>query len=149
MTSQINKYLIFRLGDEEHAVPLLSVREVSSLRPIRPVPETPVHFLGVTNLRGSVISVISLCTKLGLVSSGPDSAKAILVFDLSGTTVGVQVDEVVSVTTIGEADIEREGHVSLPICADYLVGIAKDRDRLITIIDLSTLLAKDIVQAAA
>lgn len=149
MSSETSKYLIFRLGDEEHAVPLLSVREVSSMRQTRSVPETPHYFLGVTNLRGSVISVISLTKKLGLESSGPESAEAILVFDLEGTTMGVQVDEVVSVTAISNDDIETDGHVTLPISADYLYGIAKDGDRLITLIDLFTLLESDVLQAAA
>ena len=149
MISQANKYLIFRVGEEEHAVALLSVREVSSMRATREVPETPAYFLGVTNLRGNVISVISLATKLGVASSGPDSAKAILVFDLTGTTMGVQVDEVVSVNMIKETNIERDGQLSLPINARYLSGIAKDGDRLITIIDLTALLECDVIQAVA
>ena len=144
--SVANKFLVFRLGNEEHAVPLLSVREVSSMRPLRRVPETPHYHLGVTNLRGNVVSVISLCAKIGVDPIGPDSNKAMLVFDLSGTTLGVVVDEVLSVCAISSNEIDRETHVNLPISSRYLLGIAKISDRLVTLIDLTTLLEGAVVQ---
>ena len=140
MSSDADKYLIFRVGREEHAVPLLSVREVSSIRPTRPVPGTPSYFLGVTNLRGNVISVISLAQRLGVDSIGPESARAILVFDLAATTMGVVVDEVVAVAPITAGNIDTDAHGSLPQGAEYLFGIAKINDRLVTLLDLYALL---------
>ena len=149
MSGDADKYLIFRVGHEEHAVPLLSVREVSSVRPTRPVPGTPDYFLGVTNLRGNVISVVSLARRLAVESLGPDSARAILVFDLASTTLGVMVDEVVAVTAIGIDQIDREAHVTLPIASGYLLGIAKVGDRLITLLDLVSLLDDAVENKAA
>jgi purine-binding chemotaxis protein CheW len=149
MTNDADKYLIFRVGNEEHAVPLLSVREVSSMRVTRPVPGTPPHYLGVTNLRGHVISVVSLAKRLGVESSGSDEARAILVFDLATTTLGVLVDEVVAVTMVLASDIDREAHVALPIPTPYLLGIARVGERLITLLDLSTLLEETMLPKAA
>lgn len=117
------------------------------MRPLRGVPETPHYHLGVTNLRGNVISVISLCAKIGVKPIGPETSKAMLVFDLSGTTLGVVVDEVLSVCAVSSQNIDRETHINLPISSQYLLGIAKIADRLVTLIDLATLLEGAVVEA--
>ena len=56
----------FIIGDEEYAVPILSIQEI--IKPIEwtRVPQTPAYVLGVFNLRGSVIPLIDLRLKFGL-----------------------------------------------------------------------------------
>jgi purine-binding chemotaxis protein CheW len=56
----------FIIGEEEYAVPILSIQEI--IKPITwtRVPQTPAYILGVFNLRGSVIPLIDLRTKFGL-----------------------------------------------------------------------------------
>lgn len=149
MSSDSTKYLIFRVGLEEHAIPLLSVREVSSLRPTRPVPDTPAHFVGVTNLRGSVISILSLAKKLGVEPVGNDFARAILVFNIVNTTLGIIVDEVIAVRAFEENDIDRSGAATLPIPTQYVRGIAKIGERLVTLLDVPLLLQDDLATLAA
>jgi purine-binding chemotaxis protein CheW len=148
MIDSSQKFLLFRIDQEEHGVPLMSVREVSSQREVRPVPGVPPHFLGVTNLRGSVVSVISLAIKLGITDKHSDTARAMLVFDLAGTTMGVFVDEVLSVRAIPAADIDRETHAALPIPSRFISGIAKVDDRLVTLLDLVALLDGDLARAS-
>ena len=60
------RYLSFSLGSEDYAIPLLSVKEVIAVPEITPIPFTPSHFLGIMNLRGQVISIIDLRSKLGI-----------------------------------------------------------------------------------
>ncbi len=61
-----NRFLCFSLGNEHYAIPLLTVKEVIAPPETTPVPQTPAYFKGIMNLRGQVISVIDLRTKLGI-----------------------------------------------------------------------------------
>ena len=56
----------FVIGEEEYAVPILTIQEI--IKPISwtRVPQTPAYILGVFNLRGSVIPLIDLRVKFGL-----------------------------------------------------------------------------------
>src|SRR5687767_11797892 len=99
--STSNRYICFRLGDEEFAIPLLSVREVIGVPNVTPVPQTPSYFLGIMNLRGLVISVMDLRLKMNI--KGKDSAEStVIILDLGNYNLGVLVDEVISVIAIDE-----------------------------------------------
>ncbi len=119
------------------------------MRPTRPVPDTPDYFVGVTNLRGNVISILSLAKKLVVDGIGDDLTRAILVFKIKGTTLGIIVDEVIAVRALSDQDIDRGGAATLPIPTLYVLGIAKVGERLVTLLDLPLLLQDDLVELAA
>jgi purine-binding chemotaxis protein CheW len=52
------KYIIFSLAEAHYAVPINQVLEVGEPQRITPVPNVPDWVLGVTNLRGDIISVV-------------------------------------------------------------------------------------------
>ena len=54
------KFVVFILDEELFAISVLQVAEVSHLPKITPLPNTPEWLLGITNLRGEIISVINL-----------------------------------------------------------------------------------------
>ncbi len=93
-----NRYLSFSLGAEEYAVPLLVVKEVIALPEITPIPFSAPHVLGIMNLRGQVISVVDLRTRLGIKpQSGAETG--VIICDLGATTLGVVVDSINSVVS--------------------------------------------------
>jgi len=57
---------LFRLGGEEYAVMAADVREVLEIRELTRVPNAPDYLPGVTSLRGRMLPVIDLYTRLGL-----------------------------------------------------------------------------------
>jgi len=54
------KYLVFLLGEELYAVASNTVAEAAASLPVTKLPNAPEWLLGVTNLRGEIISVINL-----------------------------------------------------------------------------------------
>lgn len=60
------KYIIFSLADNRYAVPINQVLEVGEPQRITPVPNVPDWVLGVTNLRGDIISVVDCGAFLNL-----------------------------------------------------------------------------------
>ncbi len=52
------KYIVFSLAEARYAVPINQVLEVGEPQHITPVPNVPDWVMGVTNLRGDIISVV-------------------------------------------------------------------------------------------
>ena len=124
------KLIIFKLGREEYGMDILRVQEIKRMMGITRVPSTPTFIRGVINLRGSVLPVIDLRTRLGLAENDLTEAARIIVVLVNDGIVGFIVDEVVEVTTINTQDVEAAQTLSSGLSADFITGIAKADNRL-------------------
>lgn len=124
------KLIIFKLGREEYGMDILRVQEIKRMMGITRVPSTPTFIKGVINLRGSVLPVIDLRTRLGLAENDLTEAARIIVVLVNDGIVGFIVDEVVEVTTINTQDVEAAQTLSSGLSADFISGIAKADTRL-------------------
>ncbi len=138
-TSQSNansRYLCFSLGNEEYAIPLLSVREVLAVPEITPVPQSGSYFLGIMNLRGEVISVIDLRTKLSIKPKNSEES-AIVICDFNPNSIGVVVDSINSVVNPAPDQISRKPEIQSQKSNEHIQGIYRDKDKLIVLLDIS------------
>jgi purine-binding chemotaxis protein CheW len=89
------QYLTFLVGDRRYALAAEQVAEVIRIPLVARLPRSPGALMGLANLRGSVVPVVSLPTLLGQAQAAPGgSARAII---LKGTSlVAVVVDVVES-----------------------------------------------------
>lgn len=124
-----SRYLLFKLHGEAYAAPLVQVREVIKIPKIKPVPHSPKHMKGVMNLRGQIITVFDLRTKLGLPAQAADAPGLILVVDTDHGSIGALVDSVESVQEIPQSEIAESSSGKEPV--------AKHASGLVLIIDLS------------
>ena len=98
-------FLTVRVGERRYALPAALVREIVRLPPMTRVPQSPPALLGIANLRGSVLPVVSLRGLVAMAEqSGSASARAI-VLDL-GTAVAVVVDVVDALLTVDSTRIQ-------------------------------------------
>lgn len=130
MVSDELKLIIFKLGREEYGMEILKVQEIKRMMSITRVPSTPAFIKGVINLRGSVLPVIDLRTRLGLYEAELTEAARIIVVLVNEGVVGFIVDEVVEVTTINPQNVEAVQTLSNGLSAEYISGIAKADTRL-------------------
>lgn len=63
-----NSWVIFRLGGAAYGVPAMDAREMLALPEVTVVPRMPAFIRGVISLRGRVIPLMDLRTRLNLVS---------------------------------------------------------------------------------
>lgn len=124
------KLIIFKLGREEYGMDILRVQEIKRMMNITRVPSTQPFVKGVINLRGSVLPVIDLRTRLGLVEQKLGNAARIIVVLVEEGIVGFIVDEVVEVTTINTQNVEAAHALSSGLSTEYISGIAKAEQRL-------------------
>jgi purine-binding chemotaxis protein CheW len=130
--------LSFLLGNEEYVVEVDRVREVLTPREITPVPHTSKYFLGVCSLRGAVMPIIDLNSRLGLAASERDEKSRIIVVSLGqDDQVGLFVDRVRGVVRFSPSAVQPAPEtVEQGAGAEFLKGIARKNDRLYILLDV-------------
>jgi purine-binding chemotaxis protein CheW len=131
-----SQYVVFRLGREEYAFDITSVKEIRDLEQVAKVHRSPSYIEGVMNLRGKLVTVVDLRKRLSIEARAHDDLSKIVVVEAPDAPVGFLVDEVTEVVRVGKGDIESApAYVASGMEAEYVKGIAKMGERLITIID--------------
>ncbi len=134
------KYICFSLGHEEFAIPLLSVREVLGVPPTTPIPQAPSYFIGIMNLRGSVISVMDLRQKLGIKPATSDET-GVIILDLGDYYLGVVVDSVNSVQSLEESEISEKPVMDNQKSYEYISGVFRKDNKLVLLVDIAKALS--------
>jgi purine-binding chemotaxis protein CheW len=130
----------FKIGEEEFGVDILKVQEINRMIAVTRVPNAPNYVEGVINLRGKVIPVVDLRTRLGLARKEHDKNTRIIVVELSGKVIGFVVDAVSEVLRIPKSVTEPPPDVVNGMNADYITAVGKLEDRLLTLLDLDKIL---------
>lgn len=137
---EAGRYLSFTLCDEEYAIPLLHVKEVIGYSEPTPIPQAPTHFKGVINLRGQVISIVDLRSKLKLPKAEAGPETSIVILDLAPYCMGVIVDSVDCVMPLNPAEIDTSSDIESFVKGNHLLGIAKKDKKLILLLDIKATL---------
>jgi purine-binding chemotaxis protein CheW len=133
-SSEAIQLVVFKVDRSEYALPVSNVGEILRMVAISPVPEAPAWLPGVINLRGRVIPVIDLRTRLGLPAVPVGVNTPILVTEAEGHTVGLVADAVNELLTVPLDDIAPPDELAAH--GNTVESVARAGDRLILIFDL-------------
>jgi purine-binding chemotaxis protein CheW len=146
LSALTGKYLTFMLNQEGYGIPVLKVREIIRGAVITRVPQVPHFIKGVINLRGKIIPVMDLCTRLGLAHADSMERACIIVVQVNGPgnkeiRVGLAVDGVEEVCQLAAADIEAPPDLGSGTDTTYIMGVAKFKGTVKTLLDLDRIVA--------
>jgi purine-binding chemotaxis protein CheW len=141
-TNEILQLVSFKIANEEFGVDILNVQEINKMTQITKVPNAPDFVEGVINLRGRVIPIIDLRTRLKLEKKQHDKDTRIIVVEISNKTVGFIVDAVNEVLRIPTSIIEPPPQLATGIDSDFIRAVGKLEDRLLILIDLEKVLTE-------
>ncbi|HIP02876.1 MAG TPA: hypothetical protein EYH01_00625 [Campylobacterales bacterium] len=94
-----DEVVIFKLEDEEFAMDIDDILEIVRYEGFTEVPVTKAYILGMINLRGEVVPVVSLMSKLGLKEKTFEEGN-ILISEIDGSKVGFFVESVSDIINI-------------------------------------------------
>jgi purine-binding chemotaxis protein CheW len=120
----------FILGGEHYALDIHLAREIVEMLQITPIPRAPHYISGVINLRGEITNIMNLNTMLGLVNQeARDNQKIIVLVPeaVSGSNIGIIVDDVIGVLQVAESDVEHLGEGLASEVSGFVKGIIKLR----------------------
>ncbi|MFZ5947275.1 MAG: chemotaxis protein CheW [Stygiobacter sp.] len=141
-TNEILQLVSFKIANEEFGVDILNVQEINKMTQITRVPNAPDFVEGVINLRGRVIPIIDLRTRLKLEKKEHDKDTRIIVVEIVNKTVGFIVDAVKEVLRIPTSIIEPPPQLATGIDSDFIRAVGKLEDRLLILIDLEKILTE-------
>lgn len=146
------KYLTFKLHGESYGIDVLKVREIIRLTEITKVPQMPAYVCGVINLRGKIIPVIDLRTRFGFGGIANTEQTCIVVVQVrmpegKATQMGLVVDGVEEVVNIAGGDIEETPDFGAEIPTDYILGMAKIKGAVKSLLDIDSVIATSEKQA--
>ena len=147
------KYLTVVLDNEAYGIGVLKVREIIRLQKITPVPQMPSFVKGVINLRGRVIPVVDLRVKFGLKAEFTERTCIVVVqVKLAAeqtVQMGLIVDSVEEVVNLNTSEIEPTPEFGARVDTSYLLGMAKVKGQVKTLLDLDRVVAPETIQALA
>lgn len=136
------------INDETFGLPIEHVRTVFRVTDITPIPLAPPHILGLINLRGKILTTISLRRRLGLPPDTQSEPFAVcLKYD--DEDFALIVDAVQDVVELRETDrLPAPTHIA-DARAQLTLSIYHWNAHLLPVLDISkTILANGTAQAA-
>lgn len=139
-----SQFLSFFLKNERFAINVSHVKEIIEYTQITCVPMMQKFLAGVTNIRGNVIPVIDLSSRLGMGSSDICKKSCIITVEMTieDTTseIGLVVDMVDQVYDIKAEHKMQAPEFGTKIRKEFMQMMARIEDKFITILDISGVL---------
>lgn len=128
----------FLLAAEHYATESRHVREVFSLRDLTPLPCTPPHILGITNLRGQIIAIIDLKRFFEIPAKGLAEFNKVLLIQTDQMEVGLLADAVLGVRVLAREEVHPPPTTFTGVHAEFVQGVTRDR---LVVLDAAKMLA--------
>lgn len=150
-SSLAGKYLTVVLENEAYGIGVLKVREIIRMQKITPVPQMPSFVKGVINLRGRVIPIVDMRVKFGLKAEFAERTCIVVVQvklpSEATVQMGLIVDSVEEVVTLNANEIEPTPEFGTKINTEYILGMAKVKGAVKTLLEIDRVVAPETVQA--
>ena len=149
MQESVGQELIsFRIGEQEFCVDIMAVREIRGWTQATPLPQAPSYVRGVINLRGAVLPIVDLASRLGFESTEASDRNVIIVAQIGEQVVGLLVDAVSDILTVTDDVIQPTPDVASETAKTFVRGLIAMDGRMISLIGLERVLPELELEAA-
>ena len=129
----------FYLGDEKYGIDIMVVKTIYRPEEIRPLPNAPKYVQGILNLRGAIVPIINLHQRFHLrkrlLSESEELLSGIIILEISNMQLGVIIDKVSRVVTVGQDAIQPPPEMLTGIGAEYIQGVINEEEGYLLILD--------------
>lgn len=134
------EFITLVAGGQHFCIEITQIREIRRWSPVTALPHAPAHVLGVINLRGAVIPIFDLASKLGFEEVAITERHIIIITAIGDRTVGLLVESVSEILGVAPNEV-RDAPSGLDDQATRSIkGIIPLADGMTKIIDLDALL---------
>jgi purine-binding chemotaxis protein CheW len=133
----------FLLGEAAFGIDAQQVQEVARLGDLTAVHHAPPYVVGIRNLRGRIVTVIDLRTRLGLGHVTGAHDNRILIVDYQGEPIGLLVDSVADAVSVNASALTPPPPNLHGVQSKNLRGICQGGERLVALLNLDALFESD------
>src|SRR5258708_2385243 len=136
-----NKFLTFQLANEEYGIDITAVQEIVVMLPITPLPDAPADVVGVVSLRGNVIPVLDMRSRLALPRIETHARDAVVVVARHRELrVGLMVDRVLEVAQIATDRIEAPPAFGTAVSSHLIRGLVTTNGHVRILLEIEAVL---------
>lgn len=132
----------FAIGDQDFCMDIMLVREIRGWTNVTMLPHAPSFILGVINLRGAVVPIVDLASRLGLTPLEPTQRHVIIIAVLGEQTVGFLVSAVSDILGVSPAEIQPPPKVGDGATQGFIEGVIANDDRMLRILNIAAVLPR-------
>jgi purine-binding chemotaxis protein CheW len=140
-TTEVMEFLAFRLGEEEYGIKILKVQEIRGYDAVTRIANVPDFIKGVVNLRGAIVPIVDMRIKFNLGAPTYDQFTVVIILTIGTRVVGMVVDSVSDVITLGADQIKPAPDMGTALTTDYLTGLGTVDERMLILIDIDRLMS--------
>jgi purine-binding chemotaxis protein CheW len=134
------QYIVVQIGNEKYVIDIGYVDNIIRMQKITRVPKAQVYFKGIINLRGEIVPVMSIRTKMELEDDVFSNATRIIILKVEEKgLLGIIVDEVCEVVTLSEDEIEAVSANPADTKSNFISGIGKKGQTLISLFEINSI----------
>ena len=137
------RLIAFRIAGESFVLDIMAIRQIIPYAGSTPVPKAPDFIEGIIVLRGEVIPIIDLRSRLFPASGAATGEMLVLIARTSYGTIGLKVEEVRRIVTVEAGTILAPPPLVRGMEGDFFIGVIEQTDDLLLLLDLATLLTTD------
>ncbi|MCK5427616.1 MAG: purine-binding chemotaxis protein CheW [Thermodesulfovibrionia bacterium] len=135
------EFLVFQLVGEYYAFKLSDLKEVLKSQIVTFVPKMPGFIVGITSLRGKIMPVMDLVSRLSIKGEKNDIKRQIVIIKGAKGPVGMIIDKVVGVRRIEESNIKEPPSHLDDDQVRFIESVVKDGSRFISILNIDEVLS--------
>ena len=140
MSHTANQFLTFCLGEEEYGMDILKVQEIRGYDSITQIANAPEFVKGVINLRGIIVPIVDMRIKFKLGNATYDQFTVVIILNVVGRVMGVVVDGVSDVLSLGQDQMRPTPEFGSVIDAEYIMGLGTVDERMLILVDIEKLM---------
>jgi purine-binding chemotaxis protein CheW len=142
---ELIQYIVIKIDDEEYGINIKFIDNIVRMQQITRVPKVDPYLKGVINIRGEIVPVMSVRMKMGLAEDEITNKSRIIILKTEGgDLVGIIVDQVNQVLTLGSNSIEkmRYDDKKQKTNASFVSGVGHYDGGLVSILDIEAVVSE-------
>jgi purine-binding chemotaxis protein CheW len=146
--SEASQLVTIEVAGQIFGLPILKVRDVFVLSEVTRVPLAPPTVAGLFNLRGRILTILSMRAMLGIPPAPDGTAQIAVGIDWQGESFGLLVDRVREVMAVDPTNREPNPVNLDPRWAGLSAGVHRLPDGLLVEFDLEAIFSERTAKAA-
>ena len=128
----------FRIGDDTFGIPVVEVQEVIKHQRVTPIPLAQQHVRGLVNLRGQIVTSVSLRSLFCFEENYPETYMNVIVNN-GKSIFALAVDEILDVIEVKQAHFESTPKNMDAKMQQYTRGVFKLHGDLMVLLDVQSI----------
>ena len=138
--SENEEFVVFRILEQEFCVEMGSTKELRGWGPATPIPNSADYLVGIINLRGTILPILDLASRLGFSPSERSNRHVVIVVLHEDKQFGLLVDAVSDIILVAPENIRPVPKLHTEIAEEFFKHVIVQDERIICQILLGQLL---------